>query len=194
MKVPHLGLTMAAAMSLCWPAAAQATLMQVLGSGIWDSVTAESLMTSANSSFSFNFIVDDALVHSPATVSSFRYSLDGQRVAVTAPIVSFYSEAQGGGFEMKFGDTLLTGFGRSLLSAGGQMTIGKNVAMDFSTAGGDAAARGTVTTRSFAAPAVPEPATWLMMLTGIGMLGYACRRGSSLRSVSGASGAASLRA
>lgn len=191
MKVPRLGLTLAAAMSLCWSATAQAALMQVLGSGVWDGDTATSAITSADSSFSFDFTVDDALVHSPVAISSFEYSLAGQRVALPAATISFFSELQGGGIAMQFGDMLLSGYGTSLLSAGGRMNPEQGMAMTFSTNIGDAMGRGEITIRS-AAAAVPEPATWLLMLAGFGIVGYACRRKASSRPALSTGRAASM--
>lgn len=190
MKVPRLGLTLAAAMSLCWSATAQAALMQVIGSGAWDRDTMASAATSPDSSFSFDFTVDDALVHSPVVVSSFEYRLGGQRIDLAAPTVSFFSELQGGGIAMQFGDMLLSGYGTSLLSAGGRMNPGEGVAMTFSTNIGDAMGRGEMTIRS--AAAVPEPATWLLMLAGFGIVGYACRRTASSRPASATRRAASM--
>ncbi|WP_081645198.1 PEPxxWA-CTERM sorting domain-containing protein [Sphingomonas phyllosphaerae] len=190
MKVPRLGLTLAAAMSLCWPATAQAALMQVIGSGAWDRDTMASAATSPDSSFSFDFTVDDALVHSPVVVSSFEYRLGGQRIDLAAPTVSFFSELQGGGIAMQFGDMLLSGYGTSLLSAGGRMNPGEGMAMTFSTNIGDAMGRGEMTIRS--AAAVPEPATWLLMLAGFGIVGYACRRTASSRPASATRRAASM--
>ncbi len=190
MKVPRLGLTLAAAMSLCWSATAQAALMQVIGSGAWDRDTMASAATSPDSSFSFDFTVDDALVHSPVVVSSFEYRLGGQRIDLAAPTVSFFSELQGGGIAMQFGDMLLSGYGTSLLSAGGRMNPGEGMAMTFSTNIGDAMGRGEMTIRS--AAAVPEPATWLLMLAGFGIVGYACRRTASSRPASATRRAASM--
>ncbi len=191
MKVPRLGLRLAAAMSLCWSATAQAALMQVIGSGAWDRDTMVSAATSPDSSFSFDFTVDDALVHSPVVVSSFEYRLGGQRIDLAAPTVSFFSEVQGGGIAMQFGDMLLSGYGTSLLSAGGRINPGEGVAMTFSTNIGNAMGRGEMTIRS-AAAAVPEPATWLLMLAGFGIVGYACRRTASSRPASATRRAASM--
>ena len=191
MKVPRLGLALAAAMSLCWSATAQAALMQVIGSGAWDRDTMASAATSPDSSFSFDFTVDDALVHSPVVVSSFEYRLGGQRIDLAAPTVSFFSELQGGGIAMQFGDMLLSGYGTSLLSAGGRMNPGEGVAMTFSTNIGNAMGRGEMTIRS-AAAAVPEPATWLLMLAGFGIVGYTCRRTASSRPASATRRAASM--
>jgi hypothetical protein len=167
---------LAAALWLGCTGTAQAAVMEVTGSGKWDGATGVSGMTAPANDFSFSFLVDDALVHSPAEVSSFSYLLGGQPLTMTAPVAAFYSAPQGGGFEIRFADTLLSGVGGSLLSPGLQLAPVDGMAMSFSTDTGNGAGSGFVSVRSTASPAVPEPATWMMLLTGFALVGYTLRR------------------
>ena len=90
--------------------------------------------------------------------------------------------------DLSFGTVTLNGVNFDILSTGQQefrnllnqalVAGGTNRIVVNGTTGGNAAFSGTL---SFAAaPAVPEPSTWLMMLLGFGVVGSAMRRRQGL--------------
>ena len=123
-----------------------------------------------NSQVSFSFEVPDPLDANPTTdITDFSYDLNG--VAVTDPVegVEFYPSSEQGMFDIFFAGDTVSIYGADIGSSG---VIGPAGFYDVTAAMNEGTATGL---GGVTVGAVPEPATWAVMLLGFGGLGCTMR-------------------
>lgn len=120
-------------------------------------------------SFAFSFGLPNPIASNPTNeVTNSMVSVGGLSVSEPITSVTFYPADFGGGFDLNFPDGVVSLF---LADVGSTLTL---ITGTYSFTLGDPRApegSGTVTLT-----AVPEPATWAMMLVGFGGLGALLRR------------------
>lgn len=139
----------------------------------------------ANANFQFE-VAEPFAAGNPATplsVTNFKYFIGGNPVAFTnIGSVNFYQVGNGGMFDLTFTDgNVINIYGTDIGSAG-SVTPGfyfppsvSSVGVNFTVGEG----QGTVSATKVGA--IPEPATWAMMLAGFGAIGFAMRRRQNVR-------------
>ena len=100
--------------------------------------------------------------------------------------LNFALSADGTGLEFSLANSLFTGpiaglnyeFGsdQQFATIGGPVTLRIAQAFNYSVAGGSAYGANRLGTVNLVAGAVPEPATWAMLILGFGVVGFAMRR------------------
>ena len=136
----------------------------------------------------FGLEIAPAAGGSPARVNAF-IPQNGSKVAVDPSLFSAVASADGLNFEFSLSNSLFTTQLAGLAYLPGQTfpTTGGNVRVNLSQSFGYAVAGGAtygpnrlgVVTIGGAVDAVPEPATWAMMIGGFGLIGGAMRRRST---------------
>ncbi|WP_070156339.1 PEPxxWA-CTERM sorting domain-containing protein [Sphingobium phenoxybenzoativorans] len=171
LKSKLLALGSALAMAAVSTAADAAVLLQ--GTGLWGGSTATTAYSKANTSFQFSFSLPNPLDSNPtSSFTNFKYSLDDVSVAGTPDSITFYTVSNLGLFDLAFGSTILSFYGDDIGSTG---FLDFPKAYNFTSAvngNNSAGGLGFLTVTS----AVPEPATWAMMVLGFGAMGMAMRR------------------
>ena len=175
-----LGMVAALAMACTTMSAHAATLIS--GIGYWG--LGFSQYTPTASQFGFSFTVPDAFTNPTAEFSDFSYSLNGvKQDAIVAQSIKFFDSSNGGMFDIitnvgklsvQGGDIGSTG---KITNTGGYLTFvsawtPQNIPVAFSAV----SAVVTSNVPGLPVPAVPEPATWMMMIIGLGGVGAAMRR------------------
>lgn len=127
----------------------------------------------ANTSFQFSFSLRNPLDSNPtSSFTNFKYSLDDVSVAGTPDSITFYTVSSLGLFDLAFGNTILSFYGDDIGSTG-FLDFPKAYSFTSAVNGNNSAGGlGFLTVTS----AVPEPATWAMMVLGFGAMGMAMRR------------------
>ena len=108
--------------------------------------------------------------------------------------LNFAFSADGTGLEFSLANSLFTGAipgvnyefgaGQQFASVGSPVTLRLSQSFGYSVAGGPTYGPnrlGAVTIGGAATPAVPEPATWAMLIFGFGVIGAALRRRGGVR-------------
>jgi hypothetical protein len=127
-----------------------------------------------------SFQLDSNPVSVPSSIFSFTTSATNgvqNSAAFDFGTVRFFSSLGGGGVATEFGGA--GGFGPLLFSGTTAMPVFSPGTFSFVDFRG--IPNGSSLTISAVAGAVPEPATWAMMLAGFGGIGFALRRRSNVR-------------
>ncbi len=172
--IRRIGCIAAALLTLAAPAAAVTTIG---GFGLWDEGAAVTAHSAPNAGFAFVFTLGNRLVdESPdpgfttSAVSAFHFELDGLDVAETLDRVTFYYQGDGGLFDLAFASQTVGFFGDDIGSGGvfhTGFTVGDVGIVDDADSSGQALV---------VVLAVPEPATWALLITGFALTGAAMRR------------------
>lgn len=142
------------------------------GSGTWAGDAAITSLSAPSATWSFAFTLPSALAASTTSaIGKFSYQLAGVSSTALPSAITFYAAADGGMFDIAFGDTSpsLSLYGDAVLAEGG-FAIG-NYAVFAGISGGQSVGSGSVVL--VPAP-VPEPATWALI--ALGFAGIAARR------------------
>lgn len=175
-----LGVVAALAMA-CTTASAQAATL-ISGIGFWG--LGFSQYTPAASQFGFSFTVPDAFTNPTTEFSDFSYSLNGvKQDAIVAQSIKFFDDSKGGMFDIttNVGKLSVQGYDigstGKITDTGGYLTFvtawaPQNFPVAFSAFSAVVASN----VPGAPVPAVPEPATWMMMIIGLCGVGAAMRR------------------
>jgi hypothetical protein len=171
LKSKLLALGSAFAMAAFSTSASAAVLLE--GTGLWGGSTQKTAYSDKDLSFQFSFSLPNPLDSNPtSSFSNFKYSLDGKSVAGTPDSITFYDLSDSGLFDLVFGSTVLSFYGADIGSTG-FLSFPKSYSFTSAVNGNNGAGGlGFLTVTS----AVPEPATWAMMVLGFGAMGMAMRR------------------
>lgn len=173
MFMKKFGLMAATAISLVAASQASATVL-VEGTIFWGAGTPTTAYSKTPGQSQFSFILPNPIQDptSAADVSDFSFTLNGTPVSGTFLGIDFWPAANKGLFDIKFADLDVSLYGDDW--TGGYpapgfytFTAGLN--------GGAATAAGGLAI-SYIPDAVPEPASWAMMIGGLGLVGGMMRR------------------
>lgn len=194
MKVKSRILAVGSALAMASFATAADAAVLIEGYGQW-LYAAGTELAQSNTRFAFSFEVPNPLDSNPTSaISNFKYSLAGEAISLPSPTsVLFYPSDNGGLFDLSFGASIPTiifegaGVGTSDIGSTGVFTPGdfSSFTVRFGNDGPTLLSEsevvdpsgfglGFLTVSSVAA--VPEPATWVMMGLGFGLVGAGLRR------------------
>lgn len=175
-----------AVMAMVFATNAQAAVL-IEGTGKWNASAPTTAISAPNASILFSFKVPETISGggssaSTSSITDFFYTLGAQQVAppVKALSVTFWSLANSGMFDLVLDNGLtFSVFGADI---GSDATPGPDgfyspVQLGFNGNVGNNYGIGSVTVT--VDNAVPEPATWALMIAGLGVVGMAMRRRSS---------------
>jgi PEP-CTERM motif len=154
-------------------ATANAATILIQGDVFFGATTAKTAYTAPGSQVQFSFDVTDPLNSNPTSeITDFSYLLNGVVVNVLPTAIEFFDTAQAGMFDIDLPGETISIYGADIGSSGSvgpsgfySVTAGLNA--------GTATGNGGVTVGSVTG--VPEPATWAMMLFGVGLIGAGMR-------------------
>ena len=129
-----------------------------------------------------SFQIDSNPVSAPSSIFSFTTSVTNGKqngAAFDFGTVRFFSSIGGGGVFSEFGSP--GGFGPQLFSGTTATPVFSPGTYAFTNLFGSPNGAGLTVSAVAVAGAVPEPATWAMMLAGFGGIGFALRRRSKVR-------------
>ncbi len=163
---------------------ANATLVDVVGTGTWSSNAPISSFSSPNDTWDFSFNLPQSFSPSgngvPVTqFSNFDYSLNGSLVSSpTLSSVVFYNSSNSGLFDLNFNDGETVSLYGSDVGSSGTLTLG-TFAAGIAMNDGSATGSGSV---SLSIPsATPEPSTLVLFGTGIFLMGVMVSRRRSVK-------------
>jgi hypothetical protein len=151
---------------------ASAREITISGSGVWAANAAVTTESAPNESWSFSFDVPNPTDTNPtASLSNFSYALNGVTVATGTPFLTLDDSTNGGLFDLFFQDGTDIAFVGPDISDPIQSSNGEPITPgEFAAVSevnfGDPAGSGTI-------DAVPEPASWMLLLVGAGLVGAA---------------------
>lgn len=171
MQMKKILLAAGSAMALTVAASPANAAAVISGNGFWGASTPSTAYSAPNTTFAFTFQLPNPLDSNPtSSISNFFYFLNGSLVGSTPNAVQFYSIGDMGLFDLIFDDATVSFYGADIATNG--YTPG-NFGAEAAINAGNVIGNGSV---SLSITAVPEPATWVMMIGGFGMAGAAMRR------------------
>jgi hypothetical protein len=132
----------------------------------------------------FGLEIAAAVGGNPARVNAF-IPQNGSKVALDSSLFQAVASGDGTGLEFSLSNSIFTGpiagltylNGQTFPTTGGTVRVNLSQSFGYAVAGGASFGPNRLGTFVIGGtPAVPEPATWAMMLFGFGGLGYAMRR------------------
>ena len=140
------------------------------GSGTWDATAETTLVSAPGARWSFSFVLPNAVTVNPTSLlGNFSYALNGSVVGVAPASVEFFNSVDSGMFDIIFSNAVVASFYGPAVWNSPAFLLGSYV-VDSGIAGSLPMGSGTISLR-----AVPEPATWTMLL-GSALLGVTYRR------------------
>lgn len=177
-----LAVALGSAMLMGAATAASAAESLIQGVVFFGAGTPVTNLTKPGSQVSFSFEVPSSFSGSSTTaITDFDYMLNGVTVADPVKAIDFFGASQKGMFDIVFVDHTVSIYGADIGSGGvitGLGFYGVTAALN----DGGATGTGGVTVSS----AAPEPASWLLMMAGVGGLGLALRRARRIDNVQAA--------
>ncbi len=181
MFMKKVGLMAATAMALVAASSADATVL-IQGQIIWGAGTPVTTESAPASLIQFEFKTADVVANfANVAFFDFKYTVNGSTVVVPVTGITYYAQANSGLFDIFFADgNTVSLFGITYPQS--DFTLGYPAPFGAQANAGVNGVGGTAGTATFAAvqltllPAVPEPATWGMMVAGLGIAGMAMRR------------------
>jgi hypothetical protein len=189
MNVKKTILALSTAVSaLVFASGAQAAIL-IEGVGLWDANAPTTAISAPDASIKFSFKVPDAIPSggssaSTSSITDFFYTLDAGAVAppVKALSVTFWNPANSGMFDLVLDNGLtFSVFGADIGSDGTPGPLGFYVPASLGFNGEFSNPLGSAAVTVKAVNPVPEPATWALMIAGLGVVGMAMRRRSSAK-------------